>query len=367
MRDIALASNDSQQYVLLLPMLWKRLCDVEHHLHVSKALSLTLFLLRHGSTRFQRDVKMRIANVVSLQTYKHYVEDHDVGQVVRHKADIVVKLMNDDKALAAERKKASETAARVSGVSSSGLSREEYEKAAVDDRKKQKEQNVQAVTAGASVARTKSKKAEVQEEEVTFTEDNDDPFADAPMPPPPKAASLPAASSRASTTTTPPPAPAVLPPVVRAPEIDLFAFDATSITTSAAPAQRPVATVASPPSNDPFAIFSQPSSQNNNHDPFASSSADPFAVIVPQNNPFAAPSQAQQNPFGNDPFGQPAPQRPVTNNAQATANVFDLFASGSTAAPVQPQALASNSAAISMCSPAQFSCASDAGLSICGF
>jgi len=59
MAEIAQATHDYEAYPLLFAMLWKRLNDQEHYLHVQKALLLVDYLLRNGSERFVTDARRR--------------------------------------------------------------------------------------------------------------------------------------------------------------------------------------------------------------------------------------------------------------------------------------------------------------------
>jgi hypothetical protein len=113
-------------------MLWKRVCDIEQPTHVSKALTVVLFLLRNGNVRFARDVKMRINNITELQSYTLYSEDQKaVAGVVRHKAEVVLRLINDEKLLQAERKKAAEVFERTKHIANSSVSNQ----AAIEEKK----------------------------------------------------------------------------------------------------------------------------------------------------------------------------------------------------------------------------------------
>ena len=71
LRELSLATHDYQDYPKLFAMLWKRLSDVEHVMHVTKALVLLDFLIRHGSERFVLDVKRRGRDVSALTRYRH--------------------------------------------------------------------------------------------------------------------------------------------------------------------------------------------------------------------------------------------------------------------------------------------------------
>jgi hypothetical protein len=110
MGEIARATNDYNAYPKLFQMLWKRLTDTEHVMHVQKvrgtanhyamrlsltrqsrtrplmecalffslfsflpqALILVEYLLRYGSERFIGDARRRSRDIAALQKYKHY-------------------------------------------------------------------------------------------------------------------------------------------------------------------------------------------------------------------------------------------------------------------------------------------------------
>ena len=97
----------SQEYPKLFAMLWKRLTDLEHVMHVQKALILVEYLLRYGSERFIADAKRRARDVAQLQKYKHYDDNNqDDGGEVRKKAKSVYEMISDDARLSTERQKA---------------------------------------------------------------------------------------------------------------------------------------------------------------------------------------------------------------------------------------------------------------------
>ena len=62
----------SHDYPKLLAMVWKRVTDVQHVMHVQKALILIEYLLRNGSQRFVEDCKARSRDIAKLTRYKHY-------------------------------------------------------------------------------------------------------------------------------------------------------------------------------------------------------------------------------------------------------------------------------------------------------
>jgi hypothetical protein len=109
----------SNEYPKLFAMLWKRLTDVEHVMHVQKALILVEYLLRYGSERFITDAKRRARDVAALQRYKHYDENNqDDAKEARAKAKHVHELLSDERVLQEERSKASKLRENMRGFGS---------------------------------------------------------------------------------------------------------------------------------------------------------------------------------------------------------------------------------------------------------
>lgn len=97
LRELARATHDYQDYPKLFSMLWKRLADVEHVLHVTKALVLLQYLLLHGSERFVLDVKRRARDITALTKYKHYDSNNaDDAKEARMKAKAIHELLTDE-------------------------------------------------------------------------------------------------------------------------------------------------------------------------------------------------------------------------------------------------------------------------------
>jgi hypothetical protein len=123
MTEIAHATNDYEAYPKLFAMLWKRLTDHEHVLHVQKALILVEFLLRHGSERFINDAKRRSRDIAQLMKYRHYDDNNrdDAGDC-RVKAKAVHELLTNDARLTEERTKAQAMRdVKLSGMGSNGI------------------------------------------------------------------------------------------------------------------------------------------------------------------------------------------------------------------------------------------------------
>ena len=302
MKEIAVATQDSSQYTLLFPMLWKRLTDIEQPTHVSKALSLSLYLLRNGSMRFHRDAKMRQKQIVELKTYTIYDEDKiNIQAAIRHKATVMLNLINDDEGLQAERKKHAEIAAR------GALSSQTYSSAdfAHENHSSNNKGSGESKTNPNNYQRRPRKAT--MEVSVTVSDDDEaegkDPFAEF--------------TQRNKSRAALPQKSAVQPITPSAPVVDPFG----TASAFGEPQPKPVDPFAPAPSTtvDPFA-----SSTTSSVDPFASSgsSADPFGVFggstATPNNPTPTPT-ATVDPFAaHTPASVAAPQQ----NNDSTANPF---------------------------------------------
>jgi len=109
MDEIARGTEDYEEYSKLFSMVWKRVTDKEHHMHVKKALLLIEYLLRHGADRFVVDARRREFDIKRLQKYSRYVEGEDVAYDIRSKAKAVHALLTDDIELAKARSQAEGT------------------------------------------------------------------------------------------------------------------------------------------------------------------------------------------------------------------------------------------------------------------
>jgi len=72
LQELAQSTYNYRLYSKLFNMLWKRLTDVEHYLHVQKALITVDYLLRTGHERFVQDVRKRARDILRLKKYKYY-------------------------------------------------------------------------------------------------------------------------------------------------------------------------------------------------------------------------------------------------------------------------------------------------------
>ena len=138
LRELSRATHDYQDYPKLFAMLWKRLADVEHVMHVSKALSLLHFLLLHGSERFVLDVKRRARDVSALTKYKHYNADNiDDAKEARVKAKAVFELLSNEQRLSTERGQAEQRRTLAGEHADAFTAEEEEEEERYRQRKRQ--------------------------------------------------------------------------------------------------------------------------------------------------------------------------------------------------------------------------------------
>jgi len=125
MREIARATYNSQDFPLIMAVIFKRLNDHgKYWRHVYKSLLLIDYLLRHGSERMIQECRNRIYEVNTLQEFQFIDEnDKDHGLSVRERAKLVCELINDDQRLRTEREKAKENLKKFDvGIGSEGLS-----------------------------------------------------------------------------------------------------------------------------------------------------------------------------------------------------------------------------------------------------
>jgi len=170
MAEIAQGTYNFRLYPKLWAMVWKRLCDLEHILHVQKALILVEYLLRHGHDRFVADCKKQsnARDIIRLKKYKYFNKDHeDIAHDVRFKAAVVSDILMDDSKLSEERKKAERTRdIRLQALSSETVSQSPEPV----PRKSSVETNWSSIAPAKKVA---PKEAPPKE---TAPDDDDDPF-----------------------------------------------------------------------------------------------------------------------------------------------------------------------------------------------
>lgn len=119
MEQIAQGTYNIREREEVLGMIFRRFTEKSgsEWRQIYKALQLLDYLIRHGSERFIDDVRSSIRILELLETF-HYVdsEGRDQGINVRNRAQEIVKLLQDDAQIRAERKKARETTKKYKGV-----------------------------------------------------------------------------------------------------------------------------------------------------------------------------------------------------------------------------------------------------------
>jgi len=111
MREIATFTYKQEDYPKLFAMLYKRVTDIDHIMHVQKSLILIHFLINHGSNRFLRDCKKNLLpHVKKLRKYKHFnINNQDDAELARKEAKKIVEMLSDEELLEKEREKAKKT------------------------------------------------------------------------------------------------------------------------------------------------------------------------------------------------------------------------------------------------------------------
>uniref|UniRef100_A0A0N5AXD2 ENTH domain-containing protein n=1 Tax=Syphacia muris TaxID=451379 RepID=A0A0N5AXD2_9BILA len=109
MSEIAHMTFQYEAFPEIMGMLWKRMLHENKHAwrRVYKSLTLLNYLLKNGSERVVSSARDHLYEIRSLESYK-YIDDRgkDQGLNVRHRAKLLVDLIQDDEQLRIERKKA---------------------------------------------------------------------------------------------------------------------------------------------------------------------------------------------------------------------------------------------------------------------
>lgn len=323
LEEIARSTHDYSEYPKLFAMVWKRMTDQDHPMHVNKALILTDYLVRTGADRFVQDVKLRETDLRRMFDFgRGNVEELATCESVRNKARALHTLITSEKALTAAR----ETAERIKDVKNTSISNDSYrDRGAYSGR-------------GSSSSGAKSSSNFDDDFERHSEPDRDDPFANESVEVSVKKASAEKKKSSAAATTSSDSRP-------RAPSFgdeseDPFAprggkgssgssssdpFAADPFAASSASTGRKSPSSAS----DPFAAFASPSSAATSTSPASASSrhdgdasGDPFAA-------FAAPAPATNSRHASAAAPAiPVKQTPAVPTKQAApVNMFDLFES----------------------------------------
>lgn len=125
MNEIAELTRNQIAYSEIMAMLWKRLNDHgKNWRHVLKSLTVIEFLVKNGPDRVVNQCKDNIYVIKTLKQFQHIEKNgRDEGKNIRIKADILVKLLEDEELIKEERKKAKQTRKRFeeSGMAISSL------------------------------------------------------------------------------------------------------------------------------------------------------------------------------------------------------------------------------------------------------
>ncbi|MCO5571246.1 hypothetical protein L7F22_024982 [Adiantum nelumboides] len=126
--EIARASRNHDDYVVIMTCLWKRLASKgKNWRHVYKALTVLEYIVANGSERILIDVWEHMDELQALSTDFEYIEpppphEKDQGVNVRKKAEMLVALLHDKNKVAELRLKAAANRHKYYGIASSSLS-----------------------------------------------------------------------------------------------------------------------------------------------------------------------------------------------------------------------------------------------------
>ncbi|KAI5055745.1 hypothetical protein GOP47_0029266 [Adiantum capillus-veneris] len=126
--EIARASRNHDDYVVIMACLWKRLASRgKNWRHVYKALTVLEYLVANGSEQILIDVWEHMDELQALSTDFEYIEpppphEKDQGLNVRKKAEMLVALLHDKNRVAELRHKAAANRHKYYGIASSSLS-----------------------------------------------------------------------------------------------------------------------------------------------------------------------------------------------------------------------------------------------------
>ncbi|KAI5075504.1 hypothetical protein GOP47_0009580 [Adiantum capillus-veneris] len=122
MADIAQATRNYNDYQMIMAIIWKRINDTGRNWrHVYKALTLSEFLVAHGSERVIDELREHAYQLSTLADFQ-YIDSNgrDQGLNVRKKSVSLVALVNDKEKIREARQKAAENRDKYRGVSSTG-------------------------------------------------------------------------------------------------------------------------------------------------------------------------------------------------------------------------------------------------------
>jgi hypothetical protein len=120
MAQIANDANDQYRYDSMLGIVLKRLQDYGQIMHVKKAMILVQYLVRNAPIRFVQDMKSRTHIFEHLKKYRFIIEGVDKGQDIRLKAEAIMHLLSNERALEEQRESANRTRGKFIGLSYDG-------------------------------------------------------------------------------------------------------------------------------------------------------------------------------------------------------------------------------------------------------
>ncbi|CAJ0925844.1 unnamed protein product, partial [Mesorhabditis belari] len=109
MKEVCNYTYQYDQFFGVMNMLYKRMLEDNKNAwrRVYKSLVLLNYLIQHGSERVISSAKDNLFHIRALESFKYTDEKgKDQGINIRHRAKIVIDLLQDDDKLRAERKKA---------------------------------------------------------------------------------------------------------------------------------------------------------------------------------------------------------------------------------------------------------------------
>lgn len=121
MQEIAQHTFTYEYYPEVMNMLWRRMIqdNVYNWRRTYKSLQLLNYLVINGSERVVTSARERIYELRRLENYTYIDElGKDQGINVRHKAKVLIELIQDDEKVRQERKKAKGYKDKFIGVSS---------------------------------------------------------------------------------------------------------------------------------------------------------------------------------------------------------------------------------------------------------
>jgi hypothetical protein len=123
MADIAQATNDTQEYTVVMREVWAAIGEKPRNWRVVyKGLALLEFLLKHGSERCVREARDFKARVRGLETFSYSASGAEKGTGVREKARAIIELLSDADLLDTERRDAAKLRSKFTGVGRDGAS-----------------------------------------------------------------------------------------------------------------------------------------------------------------------------------------------------------------------------------------------------